>query len=67
MSTEALNEIREVIEEAKMHATYHRVILDQLTISMNALMLISHGEPGAQAIAQDALNRVIAKIPKLVG
>ena len=65
MSKAVYEQIREGLEEAKTHAAHHRIMLDQLAISLNALMLISHGEPGAKAIAQDALNRIIAKIPEL--
>lgn len=65
MSEPVYEQMREGLDEALTHAKHSRIMLDQATIAFNALMLISNGEPGARAIAQDALNRIIAKIPEL--
>ena len=65
MSERLHDRMSEVAQEAAMHASNQRIMLEQLSIALNALQLVAANEPDAAEIAQDALRRIVAKIPEI--
>lgn len=54
----------DLVKKMQQHAQVHRIAVMQLTIASNALLQIANGEPGARAIAQDAVRHIAELVPK---